>query len=174
MPTVTRGQIPEHSEIHRRMKQSDYVDCRQLVSPVRYPSALACYLAMVQETPAWVNAMMALRNKVVSLVGLKNLGHLGAVDADKPVNAYQVGDRVGIFSVLYVTDEEVVLGDDDKHLEVQLSIYLKNEGDVQRVINTTVVHNHNALGRFYMLFVGPAHKVIAPAVLRRLPVTLVR
>jgi hypothetical protein len=171
MPIVVAGEVPLQSEIARRQAQSDYVDCRTLITKKRYSSALACYLAMVGQTPAWVNTMMAMRNKIVSFVGLKNLGHLGDVDAGKPVEAYQVGERVGIFTILYLSDEEVILGDNDRHLEVQLSMVLRDVVDGQRVTNTTVVHNHNLLGRFYMLFVGPAHKVIAPAVLRRLPVS---
>jgi hypothetical protein len=38
----------------------------------------------------------------------------------------------------------------------------------RKVIVSTVVHIHNALGRLYMLFVKPAHCVIAPAVLARI------
>jgi hypothetical protein len=39
------------------------------------------------------------------------------------------------------------------------------DGRLQLVVST-VVHEHNWLGWVYMLFVGPAHKVIAPATVR--------
>ncbi len=54
-----------------------------------------------------------------------------------------------------------MIGDDDKHLNVTLSIY-KNE-DTQVLTVTTIVHIKNWLGRLYMLPVIPAHRKIVPA-----------
>ena len=113
-----------------------------------------------------LNTLMALRNRVVSLVGLKNLGHLGEIK-DKPVNAYRVGDRVGIFSLRYLSENEIILGDSDKPLIVCVSIYKQSIGEQHSVALSTVVHIHNTLGRVYMFFVAPAHKIIAPAVLAK-------
>lgn len=61
---------------------------------------------------------MLLRNKVVRLFGLKDLGGLGGFDASKPASAYLPGERVGIFALISCTDNEVLLGDRDKHLNV--------------------------------------------------------
>lgn len=62
---------------------------------------------------------------------------------------------------------EVILEDKDKHLNVRLSVYLESENEVQKVSITTVVHVNNRLGKAYMLFVGPVHKLIVPAILTR-------
>ncbi len=107
---------------------------------------------------------MALRNRMVGLVGLKDLGHLGALGAGKAASEYSVGDRVGIFSLLYLTPDEVLLGDSDKHLDVVLSVCKAPQGEVSV---TTVVHVHNWLGRLYMLPVTPLHKIIVRAMLKR-------
>lgn len=40
--------------------------------------------------------MPALRNRVVRLVGLKDLGGLAARQPGKPAEAYRLGDRVGV------------------------------------------------------------------------------
>ena len=53
---------------------------------------------------------MALRNRVAGWFGLKNLGHLNGATARRPASEYKLGDRVGIFSILYLSDEEVILG----------------------------------------------------------------
>ncbi len=74
------------------------------------------------------------------------------------------GDRIGIFTFLQRTENELVIGDDDKHLNVTLSIY-KNE-DTQVLTVTTIVHIKNWLGRLYMLPVIPAHRKIVPATLQ--------
>ncbi|MYN06281.1 DUF2867 domain-containing protein [Pseudoduganella aquatica] len=77
-----------------------------------------------------------------------------------------MGDRVGIFSILYLSDDEVILGDADKHLKVCVSVRKLSEAR-SAVAVSTVVHIHNLLGRVYMLFVAPVHKLIVPAVLVR-------
>ncbi|MBI3524076.1 MAG: DUF2867 domain-containing protein [Betaproteobacteria bacterium] len=130
-------------------------------------SALEIYLDVVCRTPAWVNFLMATRNHIVSLFGLKNLGHLGDGTRSKPVSAYRVGDRVGIFSLLSLTDEEIILGDSDKHLDVKVSVCKLNPGARESIAISTVVHIHNLLGRVYMFFVAPVHRLIVPATLAR-------
>lgn len=127
-------------------------------------SALELYLRVVRQTPGWVNRLMALRNWMVGLVGLKNLGHLASVDAARAASSYRVGDRVGIFSLLYLTPGEVLLGDSDKHLDVVLSVCKTPQGAISV---STVVHVHNWLGRLYMLPVTPLHKIIVRSMLKR-------
>ena len=163
-PAVAPSEVPPHSEISRRLHGARFHDCYRVRTAQAYPSAMALYLQAVSRTPAWVDALMAARNRVVGLAGLKNLGHLGAVSAGKPASAYRVGDRVGIFSLLHLTPGEVILGDADKHLEVQVSVCLVEGG----AAFSTVVHIRNTLGRVYMLFVAPVHKIIVRRMLARL------
>jgi len=107
-----------------------------------------------------------LRNRVVALVGLKNLGALSDLDRNKKRNDYRVGDRVGIFTPQYLSENEVILGDSDQHLNVSVSVCKLSRDGVASLAVSTVVHVHNQWGKFYMFFVGPAHKVIAPTTLR--------
>ncbi|WP_269190055.1 DUF2867 domain-containing protein [Vibrio nigripulchritudo] len=58
--------------------------------------------------------------------------------------------------------------DDDKHLNVKVSLFLEDKGEYTKVYATTTVHVYNMLGRAYMFFVTPAHKVIVPASLKNL------
>ena len=78
------------------------------------------------------------------------------------------GDRVGIFTLVANTFDEVLLSDKDKHLDVTLSIHRAVDANTGAVVVTvtTVVHVHNLLGRLYMLPVVPMHRIIAPSVLR--------
>lgn len=148
------------------MDKSYFHDSYELCVEPTAQSALALYLDVVAQTPEWVNRLMSLRNHIVGLVGLKNLGHLGAVSRTKRASEYRVGDRVGIFSILYLSDEEVILGDSDKHLHVQVSVCKLNDPH-SAVVVSTVVHIHNVLGRIYMFFVAPVHRLIVPASLAR-------
>jgi Protein of unknown function (DUF2867) len=113
---------------------------------------------------------MAARNATVRLVGLKHLGALSDIDANRPSSDYKSDERVGIFTLFENTFDGMLLGDRDKHLDVVLSVHrrLLPSGDAVEGTLTTVVHVKNLLGRLYMLPVKPAHRIIAPAVLARI------
>lgn len=116
---------------------------------------------------------MQARNRAGQLVGLKDLGTLSQIDPDKPSDAYQAGDRIGIFTVLANLPDEALVGDSDKHLDVVLSVHLTALSHTMVAITiTTVVHVKNLLGQLYMLPVRPMHRLIAPAVLQGLPAAL--
>lgn len=168
---IVETAIPAASQLNQELAGAYFHDCWQTTLAPHQRTAMQMYLDAVRQTPGWVNALMSLRNRVVALVGLKNLGSLGGLPAAKAAADYRPGDRAGIFKVLRVSDEEVILGDDDKHLRVQVSICkLRQPGtDGQDgVAVSTVVHVHGLLGRLYMIPVAPMHKLIVPAVLRRL------
>jgi hypothetical protein len=165
---VSNIAIPPASAIAGELPGAYFHDCYAVPLNTDNRSALEIYLAVVAKTPRWVNTLMALRNRVVALVGLKNLGQLGAGTAAKPASSYQVGDRVGIFSLLLLTDNEIILGDCDRHLRVKVSLSKLTQAQRQSVVVATVVHVHNRLGRIYMLFVAPIHRLIAPAMLARI------
>jgi hypothetical protein len=161
---VIPAAVPAGSQAGKRLPGAYFHDCYQVQTPESDASALEFYLHVVRQTPGWVNRLMALRNRVVGLAGLKNLGHLGVLRTGKSASEYRVGDRVGIFSLLYLSEDEVLLGDSDKHLDVVLSVCKAPQGAVSV---STVVHVHNWLGRFYMLPVTPLHKIIVKAMLKR-------
>jgi hypothetical protein len=161
---VSAATAPAGSQASLRLAGAYYHDCYRIDSPDDGASALELYLHVVRQTPGWVNCLMAMRNWLVGLVGLKDLGHLGELDGARPAADYRVGDRVGIFSLLYLSPDEVLLGDSDKHLDVVLSVCKSPQGAVSV---STVVHVHNWLGRLYMLPVTPLHKVIVRSMLKR-------
>jgi Protein of unknown function (DUF2867) len=165
--------IPADCSLQDSAHDAHFADAFTVHIPHSDLTATQIYAAVASHTPVWIDSLMAVRNQVVRLFGLKHLGSLADVSRDLPSGAehsLQVGQRMGLFSFVSATPNELVVEDADKHLTVQLSI-LKNPVDDQhdRLTLTTVVHIRNTLGRLYMLPVGPAHKLIAPAVLRRAP-----
>ncbi|MGB0867376.1 MAG: DUF2867 domain-containing protein, partial [Granulosicoccaceae bacterium] len=87
---------------------------------------------------------------------------------NRPIDEYQVGDRVGIFSIHSISEKEVILEDKDKHLHAKVSVLVQPYGEQALVQASTVVHTNNTLGKVYMFFVTPVHKLIVPASLRTL------
>jgi hypothetical protein len=166
-PTIRAIDAPLNSDIAKMFPDAYFFDAYGMPLKHEGRSALEIYLNVIGKTPAWVDFLMALRNRVVGLFGLKNLGALGELKKMKAAVEYRIGDRVGIFSLISMTDNEIILGDSDKHLDVKVSLCKLNDDAEESVAITTVVHIHNLLGRVYMLFVTPFHRIIAPAVLAR-------
>jgi hypothetical protein len=168
---VEEQPVPDGLQISKFLPGAHFADSYTTLNPLPELCAMELFLRSVNSPPRWVNALMSLRNQAVRLVGLKNLGALHETHSEKRAEDYRPGDRAGIFTVLYVSEGEVVLGDKDKHLEVRVSVSkLASAGATGRAPQlqvTTIVHEHNRLGKLYMLVVGPIHKRVVPAVLRR-------
>jgi len=157
--------IPAGSRIAQALPNNDFADCYQFDDLWPNQNALETYLTLVTRTPGWMNALMAMRNQAVRLVGLKHLGALSTAVNRKPASDFKLGDRVGIFVLKHLQEDEVILFDDDKHLHVQLSVVKHVVDGKPKVSLSTVVHIHNRLGRVYMAVVGPVHSLIVPRML---------
>ncbi|MDY0013760.1 MAG: DUF2867 domain-containing protein [Rhodocyclaceae bacterium] len=167
-PPITSAAVPRDGLIAAHLTDADFFDAYTMpLAQGDNRSALAIYLAIVAVTPGWINFLMATRNRVVSMVGLKDVGHVGNVDPAKAPAAYRVEERVGSFSLLALTDEEIILGDADRHVDAWISLRKLRQEDGPAVVLSTVVHIHNLLGRGYMLGVVPLHRRIVPAALAR-------
>jgi hypothetical protein len=159
--------IPSECSLHDSAQTASFADAFETLVPRSHLTATQLYGAVMRSTPAWVDKAMRLRNRVVRLLGLKDLGALSEVPPQAE-SALQPGQRIGIFTFVRATPSELVMQDADKHLRVQIAVIKQTLDAVHdRLIVCTVVHTHNLLGQLYMLPVGPAHKYIVPAVLRR-------
>ena len=163
-----KSHTPAQSRIALLVPDSYFHDSWSISAGDPRLSAMGQFLKAFSSTPAWVNACMSLRNRAAAMVGLKNLGAFDQINKSKPECDYKPDDRVGIFTLIANTFDEVLLGDKDKHLDVTLSIHRAFDANAGAVVVTvtTVVHVHNLLGRLYMLPVVPMHRIIAPSVLR--------
>ena len=118
--------VPKGCELSKALSGSYYSDSYSFCSKKTNRVALQIWLDHTSKTPVWVNILMASRNRIVSIFGLKNIGHLGDLESNKSISEYQVGDRVGIFTLVFLSDKEVILGDSDKHLDVNVAVYTEN------------------------------------------------
>jgi hypothetical protein len=163
--TVHKTTIPVGTRIADCAKGAYFADAWSVIAAESNLTALGQFVKAARATPKWVEACMKLRNVVVQFVGLKDLGGLAELGPDKPDSQYKAGDRLGIFTLKEIAPDEVLMGDDDKHLKAILSVSRAKQADGEMLVTvTTVVHVHNLLGKIYMLPVTPMHKLIAPAV----------
>jgi hypothetical protein len=159
---------PNTSEVVTLLRSAYFHDAWAIRAAEPNLDALGQFLRVAQKAPRWIERLMAVRNRAVSLFGLKNLGGMSGIDTSKLESAYRPGDRVGIFTLISQSANEVLLGDRDKHLDVVVSVHkhIGSKIGTTIVTVTTVVHVKNWLGRLYMLPVAPAHRVIARAMVR--------
>ncbi|MDE1167330.1 MAG: DUF2867 domain-containing protein [Pseudomonas sp.] len=164
---VSKCTVPALSSVNQYVQGADFVDCQSARVVDVQRTALGHALTIMAATPAWIDSLMKLRNRAVKLVGLKDLGGLKRIDLKRDEASYQPGQRIGIFTLVSSTDDEALMVDRDKHLDVYVVLNrLPIDADGSRtVVLSTVVRTHNLLGKVYMVPVGPMHRVIAPRTL---------
>lgn len=126
------------------------------------PDVLARFIFSQQ--PSWVGTLMNMRDAIVVPFGLKTGRELAKLADDAKAH------RVGIFKVYSTNEEEVVVGEDDRHLDFRVSVLCSGAAapDGSRELTvTTVVHCHNQLGRTYLRAIAPFHRMVIKASLRR-------
>lgn len=158
--------IPHDSKVLKLQPRADFWDAFNVAihPPVR--SAMHWYLDFAGRTPRWIDFLMRARNRAVRLVGLKDVGQLAQVPPAASAVNLEPGKRVGIYTVRSVCDEEMVFEILDKHLDVVMSVYRGAVENMQITV-TTLVFNHNWLGRLYMIPVTPMHKLIVKSILAK-------
>lgn len=162
MKKPVRVSLPKHSKIKPLSNNSYFHDSWKIEAKMPTLDPLEQFIRVMQATPKWMDSLMILRNRIVGLFGLKNLGVFSNIDSSKSSSDYKIGDRVGIFTIIEIDKDEVLLGDDDNHLSVVVSIYKEiGTHNSTAITVSTVVHVKNCLGKAYMLPVTPAHHFIA-------------
>ena len=101
--------------------------------------------------------LVSLRNLMVAPFGLK------------PGASNQSGraDIIGIFPVVSETQNRLVAGFNDKHLDFRVVVDVATAGQRQSVTATTLVLTHNWLGRTYLAIIMPFHRLVVRAMLRQ-------
>ncbi len=115
-------------------------------------------------SPEWVSALLQLRNKVVGIFGLKT----GSNKSDKQrliANfKFEIGERLALFKIFDKNQNEVIFGENDKHLDFRVSLFLDKQKNTLTV--STLVKFNNWMGRLYFIPVLPFHKIIVPVIVK--------
>jgi len=154
--------LPAQSGITRVYKSTHLADA----FAIRLPSGashdaevLARFIFAHQ--PSWVGMLMRVRDSIVACFGLKTGKQLATLAGGA------TAERVGIFKVYSRNATEIVLGEDDRHLDFRVSVLCSHTpGAETQLTVSTVVHCHNLLGRAYLLVIAPFHRMVVKASLR--------
>jgi hypothetical protein len=141
---------------------SDFADAYQLVVAAPALDAAAAAERVFARTPSWISRLLCLRNRLVSLIGLKGTDDI-AFEKIAPPNQRR---RIGFFPVVSESHDRVVMGFDDGRLDFRVVVDVLALGvDRQQVTATTLVRTHNWIGRSYLALIMPFHRVIVRAML---------
>lgn len=159
MTNIQEVEIPAKSIIHNYLTGTDYADAFKMKIPDTYNSGIdELSKELFDFIPSWVNSLMKLRHVLVRPFGLKTgLGkHSGGESKHK----------ADLFTVLNKSFNEILMGEQDKHLDFWLSLYLEEDGKGRYITASTVVKYNNRFGRLYFMLIRPFHKIIVPAIMR--------
>jgi len=135
--------LPRASSLWSLHQPGDFLDCYSVPSSLSPREAAAKGLAL----PRWANSLLGLRNALVRPFGLKT------GETDQP-----------IFPTCLETEDEIILGTDDKHLNFRIGL-IRAGG---RIFMSTWVHPHNVWGRTYLRLVMPFHILISRGAVARM------
>jgi Protein of unknown function (DUF2867) len=158
MNRVVKVPVPEASKLLASFKQVTFSDAYEvtLVNPAI--TAEEATLAIFGHSPAWVGALMKARGVFAKAVGLKH-------------SDMRSGEQQrGIFKVQQRHANEIIIGEDDSHLNFRISVLRAGDANgngTPTITVSTAVETHNALGRAYMFVVKPFHRVIARTMVQR-------
>ncbi|MET0786180.1 MAG: DUF2867 domain-containing protein [Paenisporosarcina sp.] len=113
--------------------------------------------------PSWVPHLMKVRNRIVSLIGLKT-SSWSEVQNIK----LELGSSIGIFRVLNRSSHEILLGEDDRYLNFRVSILVEEVNGLKYLTVSTVVYFHNWIGKLYFFNAEKVHKVTVPKMLKNI------
>lgn len=142
---------------HPALPNADWADCYELLVAGNGLTATLAARRTMGDFPGWVRVLMWLRNAIVRPFGLKGSG------------PSSTREMIGIFPVLSRSDEQMVLGFDDTHLDFRIVVDVRPAGDTQQAVNvTTLVHRKILLGKIYLAVITPFHRLIVRTMLDRL------
>lgn len=88
--------------------------------------------------------------------------------AEASLPYYPIGSKAVLFRVTDRNESEIVMDEDDKHLNFKTSVMVERINGFTQVWLTTIVHFNNTLGRLYFWPVKPFHKALIKSRLKKL------
>ena len=154
MKTVTKQTaIPENSIIANGFDRIDYFDTYRIVRSTGDSAEEIAAQIFELNLPNRVKWLMYIRDSIVWIFGLKTGREM--MREEQKAN----------FPVIEQNENEIVSGENDKHLDFRVSVLIDRENSF--IYLTTIVRFNNFWGKMYFLPVRPFHKMIIKSILRK-------
>ena len=155
---ISKVNLPAGSQLQNYLEKTDFEDSYAFRSQSPGESMEDVYMKIYNTSPLWVEYAMRLRNVLVAPFGLKT-----EIDK-KQTPGIKEGEKAGIFRIYRVMENEIIAGEDDKHLNFRVSVH-RTAGEWPVITVSTIVQYNNAFGRMYMTLISPFHKMVVKSIL---------
>ena len=128
-------------------------------APLRdtHASITDLFFAIFGHHPGWMKLALVTRNRIASFCGLDAPTTAEILHVEVK-SSYRVGDKIGVWPLFTLTENELVAGRNNKHLDFRLSVLKEATGNGASVVVSTVCTVHNWFGKLYLFFVVPFHR----------------
>jgi hypothetical protein len=155
--------LPAESRLTALYQQPDLADAFAITLPPDVPADIEKLSQILLATPpCWFRVLLACRDFMVMPFGIQT-----SVQLRKKLEAGG-RERIDFFPVLSVDENELIIGENDIHLDFRTSVLVRNQARGGReVVLTSVVHCHNRIGKLYTRLVAPFHRTVVCSMLAR-------
>jgi len=171
---IKKSSLPTGTLINQYFTNIHYQDCLVTeVNPSKEITVSDAAKAFFLCSPQWVHQLMKLRYKIAGLFSLKTDKHQKK-DIDRLYNSnFETGEKFGLFEILFRSENEIIMGANDRHLNFRVTIYLQTfPKQHYQVYIGTVVQLNNFFGKIYFFVVQPFHKFILLTFMKKIKASL--
>jgi hypothetical protein len=141
------NELPEDSLINKDMISIDYCDSYVILK--RTDDSIDEITAKLLTLPKWIVFMLQIRYfLIVKVFGLTSGRHA--------------------IPIINRNENEMVMGEDDKHLYFRISVMKKETEQGMGIYLTTIVKFNNIWGKFYFFLIKPFHKLVVKSLLKKI------
>jgi hypothetical protein len=155
---VVECDVPSGSMLSREVIEHAYFrDAYQAPLSRTELGIVDIFFGIFAHHPLWMKLLLIVRNKVASLAGLEAPMASEILHVETK-NRYVVGEKIGVWPIFWLSEDEVVAGRNNKHMDFRLSVLKVPDGDGTSVVVSTICTVHNLAGKLYLFFVVPFHR----------------
>ncbi|MCR9212372.1 MAG: DUF2867 domain-containing protein [Proteobacteria bacterium] len=160
---VEKTKLSEESRLHDHVGERDFLDCYTVIFPDKEVPIEEVVQRLFLDFPAWVQTLLNIRDGVVRFFGLKTT--VGLPTDMRYRSSLKVGEHVNFFKIQSIAENEIIVGEDDSHLDFRIAIR-KDCLQSDSISLSTWVHPHNLLGKLYLRMILPFHILIVTSRLK--------
>ncbi|MDI6401420.1 DUF2867 domain-containing protein [Balneolaceae bacterium ANBcel3] len=164
--------LPLSSLLQKQSATFDYVDSyqSQVTDKEQALDINRLLVLFLTSGPRYADVLLTLRDRVVNVFGLKTSIHLRDEEVENERPKYEIGERAGMFRICDLCDHEMILGENDKHLNFRVSLLMEpgEQALDKKVAITTAVTFNNFFGKLYFFPVKPIHRILVKSTLKNM------
>jgi hypothetical protein len=169
LPKERSNKLPQTSIANQVKMRIDYWDVctKTFTAPCQVPVEMAVKQFFFS-IPRWALWLLSFREFISKRLGLKTAA--GRESTLRQIERFRghIGDRIALFEVWHRDAKEIVTGQRDKHLDFVLCFRLDSNESKHTLQLLTAVQINSLLGRIYFSITKPIHRMLMPAIAKRI------